>query len=280
MRTTLNKFLQFPIIKIIAGITICLGSLVLVKNYVAQPVLHKLIDNNQVADTIKNCISFSVLLISYYLFSKYYEHKKPGEIAAQNLPRTMLGGFALGFSAITLAVFILYLLGCYRIISISTANYSLKLFTLLLTAALVEDLLIRGLVIRVLENWLGTYITLVIAMLIETFHMFNPNTNLFSAVFDLSWGFTMAILYVYSKRIWLPYFFHVGWNFAQPFYGSNLTGVEDMGTIIQSQFQGPELLTGGRVGVEGSIFTIIILLLTGFVFFYLAKKNGKIIKTI
>ena len=280
MRTALNKFLQFPIIRIIAGYNICLGITVLVKNYVTQPVLYKLIDDNQLADAIKNCISFSILLISYYLFSKYYEHRKPVEIAAQNLPRTMFGGIALGFTAITLAVFILYLLGCYRIISISMANYSLKLFTLLLTAALVEDLLIRGLAIRVLENWLGTYITLVIAMLIETLHMFNPNANLFSAVFDLSWGFTMAILYVYSKRIWLPFFFHVGWNFAQPFYGSNLTGLDDMGTIIQSKFQGPELLTGGKVGIEGSIFTIIILLLIGFVFFYLAKKNGKIIRTI
>src|SRR6185295_2770238 len=151
---------------------------------------------------------------------KYYEHKKPVEISVQKLPKEMFGGFVLGSFAITLSVFILYLLGCYQIISISSANYSLKLFTLLLTAALVEDLLIRGLIIRILENWLGTYITLIIAMLIEIQHVFNPNANLFSIVFDLAWGFTTAMLFVYSKRVWLPFFFHVGWNFSQPFYGS------------------------------------------------------------
>lgn len=278
MNTSLKKFLQFPVIKIIAGYSICLGVLVVVKNYISQPILYRLFDNKITADTIKNCISFGVLLTAYYFFSKYYERRTPVEIAAPKPGKEMFGGFVLGFFAITLAVFIVYLLGCYRVISISTAHYSLQLFTLLLTAALVEDLLIRGLMVRILENWLGTYITLVIAMLVEIMHVFNPNATLFSTVMDLVWGFTMAMLYVYSKRIWLPFFFHVGWNFAQPFYGSNLTGLDDMGTIIQSEFKGPVLLTGGKVGIEASIFTVILLLVIGITFFYFSKKEGKIIK--
>ncbi|MBK8089351.1 MAG: CPBP family intramembrane metalloprotease [Chitinophagaceae bacterium] len=278
MNASLKSFLQFPLVKIIAGITVCMGAVILIKNFIAQPVLYSLLDNKILADTIKNCISFSVLLISYYLFSKYYERKKLVELSVQNLTGEMFGGLTLGFFTITVSIFILYLLGCYRIISVSTANYSLKLFTLLLTAALVEDLLIRGLIIRVLENWLGTYITLIIAMLFETWHLFNPNSSIASGFMDLVWGFTMAILYVYTKRIWLPFFFHVGWNFAQPFYGSNLSGLEDMGTIIESKFNGPLLLTGGKTGIEGSIFAIILLSMVGIVFFHLSKKEGKFVK--
>ena len=278
MNTSFKSFFKFPIIKIVAGITTCLGSMILIKTYVAQPVLHKLSDNIMLDDSIKNCISFSVLLISYHLFSKYYEHRKPVELFAQNLLKVMFGGFALGFLVISSVILILYLVGCYRIITISTFNYSLKLFTLLLTAALVEDLLIRGLIIRVLDNWLGTYITLIIAMLFETLHIFNPNSNLFSTIFDLAWGFTMAMLFIYSKKIWLPFFFHVGWNFSQPFYGSNLTGVDDMGTIIQSKVSGPEIVTGGKVGIEGSIFTLLFLIAIGLTAFYFARKEGKIIK--
>ncbi len=51
-----------------------------------------------------------------------------------------------------------------------------------------------------------------------------------------------------------------------------------MGSIIQSKFNGPELLTGGAVGIEGSIFTASFLLLIGIIFHYQAKKEGKIIK--
>jgi membrane protease YdiL (CAAX protease family) len=146
-------------------------------------------------------------------------------------------------------------------------------------AAIVEDLFHRGLIVRVCENWLGTHLTLVIAMLVELQqHFFNPNFNLFSHFLSLIWGFTMAMMFIYTKRIWLPFFFHLGWNFAQPFYGSNLSGLNDMGSIIQSKFNGPELLTGGAVGIEDSIITLSFLLFIGIVLYYLAKKEGKIVK--
>ena len=108
--------------------------------------------------------------------------------------------------------------------------------------------------------------------------MYNPNSNLFSLFYYLIWGFTMAMLFIYTKRIWLPYFFHIGWNFSQPFYGSNLTGLDDMGSIIQSKWNGPEIFTGGPVGIEDSIFTTIFLLGIGIILYFLARKEGKIIK--
>ena len=129
-----------------------------------------------------------------------------------------------------------------------------------------------------MENWLGTHIAIVIAMLVELQHISNPNTNLFDLILYLIWGFTMAMMFIYTKRIWLPYFFHIGWNFSQPFYGSNLTGANDFGTIIQSKFNGPELLTGGAFGIENSIFTLSFLLFIGMTFYYLTKKEGKIVK--
>jgi hypothetical protein len=52
-----------------------------------------------------------------------------------------------------------------------------------------------------------------------------------------------------------------------------------MGNIIQSQFNGPELLTGGAVGIEDSIFTALFLLFIGIALYYLAKKEGKIVKS-
>jgi hypothetical protein len=51
-----------------------------------------------------------------------------------------------------------------------------------------------------------------------------------------------------------------------------------MGSIIQSKFSGPELFTGGAVGIEGSIFTASFLLFIGIAFYYLTKKEGKIVK--
>ena len=52
-------------------------------------------------------------------------------------------------------------------------------------AALIEDLFFRGIIIRESENWLGTNLALIIGMLFETDHLFNPNANLFSVFFML-----------------------------------------------------------------------------------------------
>jgi membrane protease YdiL (CAAX protease family) len=192
----------------------------------------------------------------------------------------MFGGFFFGFFTISFVIFILYVLGYYQPFSIITAHYPIKFFTVLMFAALVEDLFHRGLIIRVCENWLGTHLSIVIAMLVELQqHFFNPNFNLFSHFLTLIWGFTMAMMFIYTQRIWLPYFFHLGWNFSQPFYGSNLSGLNDMGSIIQSKFNGPEILTGGAVGIEGSILTVTFLLLIGIIFYYRAKREGKIVKS-
>jgi hypothetical protein len=74
------------------------------------------------------------------------------ELSIKHLPKEMFGGFAVGFSAISLSIFTLYLLGYYHIIKILTEDYSFELFMTLVVAALIEDLFTRGLVLRELEN--------------------------------------------------------------------------------------------------------------------------------
>lgn len=278
MNASIQRVLYFPITRIIIGIGVCFSLFVVIQNFVSKPFFYSIIPDKGIADPLVHCVSVMVLLLGYYFLFRWYDKRKITELSIKYLPREMLGGFAMGFLTISLSISILYFLDYYQFLGITTTHYSLRLFGLLVVAALLEDLFFRGIIVRECENWLGTNITLVIGMLFETDHLFNPNANLFSIFFVLVWGFTMSMLYVYSKRIWLPFFFHVGWNFAQPFYGSNLTGLDDMGSIIQSKWNGPEIFTGGAVGVEGSIFTAVFLLLIGIILYFLAKKEGKIIK--
>ena len=279
MNASIKRVLYFPITKIIVGIVVPFFLFVVIQNFVLKPFFYSIIQDKSIANPIIHCISLLVLLLSYYYLFRLYDKREITELSTKYLFKEMFGGFFLGFFSISLVIYILYLLGYYQAISISTAHYPIKFFTVLLFAALVEDLFHRGLIVRICENWLGTHLTLVIAMLVEVQqHFYNPNFNLFSHFLTLVWGFTMAMMFVYTKRIWLPFFFHIGWNFSQPFYGSNLSGLNDMGSIIQSRFNGPELLTGGAVGIEDSIITVSFLLFIGIALYYLAKKEGKIMK--
>lgn len=278
MKNSIKQILYFPITKIILGITVCFSLFVVIQNFVLKPFFYSIIQDKSITDPIIIFISSILLLVSYYYLFLLYDKRKITELSIKYLPKEMFGGFIFGFLTISLSIFILYLLGHYQAFSITTTHYSARFFTVLIFAALVEDLFHRGLIVRILENWLGTNIAIVIAMLVELQHISNPDFKLFDLSLYLIWGFTMAMMFIYTKRIWLPFFFHLGWNFAQPFYGSNLTGLNDMGSIIQSKFTGPELLTGGAFGIEKSIFTLSFLLFIGIAFYYLAKKEGKIVK--
>ncbi len=278
MNQSIKKIWYFPITKIIVGITLCFSLFVVLQNFVSKPLFYSIIEDKNWADPFIHLVSVLVLLSSYYFLFRWYEKREVKELSIQHLPKEMFGGFLIGFAAISVSIFILYLLGYYQIISIGSDDYSFKLFMTLVVAALIEDLFTRGLVLRELENWLGTNLAILIIMIIETYHIFNPNTTWFSFFMSLCWGFTMSMLFVYTKRVWLPFFFHLGWNFAQPFYGSNLTGLEDMGKIIHAKFEGPILFTGGGIGIEDSIITVSILLSIGVFLYYRSSKEGKIIK--
>ncbi len=279
MNATIKRVLYFPVTKIIVGIVVCFSAFVVIQNFVLKPFFYSIIQDKNITNPIIHCISFIVLLTAYYYLFRFYDKRKITELSLQYLPKEIFGGFFFGFLTISLVIFILYLSGHYQANGISAAHYPIKFFTFLIFAAIVEDLFHRGLIVRVCENWLGTNATLVIAMLVELQHITNPNNNLFSLFLYVIWGFTMAMMFIYTKRIWLPFFFHLGWNFSQPFYGSNLSGINDMGSIIQSTFSGPELLTGGVFGIENSIITLSFLLFIGITLYYLAKKEGKIVKS-
>ncbi|MGQ1948808.1 lysostaphin resistance A-like protein [Geofilum sp. OHC36d9] len=278
MKLTLKKIIHFPVIKIVLGITICLGILIGIQNLITKPLIHHFIDSKPIGDAIINYISVIVLLLSYFYFFKIYEKREIKELTKTNLRTELLGGFLFGFLVLSLVILILYLLGYYTVDSISGFSYLLAPFSFLVIAALIEEVFFRLIIYRIVEKWLGTYLALLIISIIFTVpHLLNDNVTLLSVLLLLTFGFAHSIMYTYTKRLWLPFAFHLGWNFAQPFYGSNLSGTEE-GYIINSNFDGPILLIGSDFGIEDSILSIILLLIICIIFLKLSIKENKIVK--
>jgi uncharacterized protein len=146
-------------------------------------------------------------------------------------------------------------------------------------AVLLEELLFRGAIYRALEISLGTTWALIIVSVIFTAaHLFNPNVSVVAVVALFVFSCTHCVLFTLTKSVWLPFSFHLGWNLAQPFYGSNLSGHNDAGFVIKAKFEGPELLTGTAFGIEDSVLSIVILLLIAIPIALYCYKNGKWVK--
>ncbi|WP_175288771.1 CPBP family intramembrane glutamic endopeptidase [Flagellimonas eckloniae] len=241
-------------------------------------MVYHLIDYKPIGDTIINYFSVIVLLVSYFYFFKLFEKREIKELSKTNLKTELFGGFLFGFLVLSFVILILYLLGYYSIDGISDLSYLLAPFSFLVLAALIEEVFFRLIIYRIIEKWIGTYLALLLISIIFTVpHLFNDNVTLLSILLLLTFGFAHSIMYTYTKRLWLPFAFHLGWNFAQPFYGSNLSGTEEE-HIINSNFDGPVLLIGSEFGIEDSILSIILLLIVCIIFLRLSIRQKKIVK--
>ncbi len=278
MKINWRTVLNHPIIKIVLGAAICFLLFIVAQNFIIKPFLLYLIPSEEIAKTIANYISSIVLLLSYFFLFRTYEQRKVPELSLKHLPKEFFGGLFFGFLVISLIILLLYLLGYYSILNISNYQYFLKPLSILVGAALIEEIFFRGILYRVLEEWKGTFIALFItAFLFELPHTFNENATFLSFLLGVVFGLSHGLMFTYTKRIWLPFAFHLGWNLAQPFYGSNLSGLEDMGLVINAKFEGPKIFIGSNYGIEDSIFSLLLLGIICLFFLYLSIKNGKII---
>lgn len=93
----------------------------------------------------------------------------------------------------------------------------IALLALALYSGVVEELVFRGVVFRVLEEWLGTWVALVLAsLLFGGLHLTNPDATLWGAVaIALDAGTLLTACYVLIRRLWLAIGLHFGWNFLQ-----------------------------------------------------------------
>jgi membrane protease YdiL (CAAX protease family) len=275
---TIGPILYFPITRIVLGGAICFAMLVGVQNFITKPVFYSLMSEREIADTLINYISATVLLVTYFYLFRWYEKRTVIELDLKHAGKELVGGLLLGFFILSMTVLILYVMGHYTLSGYNASAYFLKPFSLLVVAALLEEIMFRLIIYRILEAWLGTYYALLIISVVFTLpHLFNEHVSLLSVVMLLLFGCVHGAMFTYTKRLWLPFAFHLGWNFAQPFYGSNLSGNDDMGSILKSTFEGPELFIGSKFGIEDSILSIAFLLLLCTVFLTRCMEDGKIV---
>ena len=92
-------------------------------------------------------------------------------------------------------------------------------------------------------------------------HGFNPNIDLFGLVSIFIAGIFLGITYIHTKNLWFPIALHFSWNFFQTVLGFNVSG-KDIYSVVEFSMKEKTLLNGGNFGFEGSIFSIIAMIIT------------------
>jgi len=219
-------------------------------------------------------------LVGYYTFVRIVELRHPTELFDMSAPVELLAGLLTGALLISATVAILYALDVFVVTGMNDWTVMLPPLTTAVMAGVFEEILMRGIVFRIVEEWLGSAIALAgSAILFGALHIPNPGSSAISVVaIALEAGVMLAAAYMLTKRLWLAIGIHIAWNFVQGgIFGIATSGVATKGWLV-STLSGSTYLSGGEFGAEASIIAVLVCLTAGLGTLWLAYRRGRFVR--
>jgi membrane protease YdiL (CAAX protease family) len=141
----------------------------------------------------------------------------------------------------------------------------LFVLVLLLFGAVGEEMLFHGYGFQVLLGSMGTWATILpTSVLFAWAHSSNLSISPLALLNTAAWGVLLGWGFWRSGDLWLPIGLHVGWNWALPLAGANLSGFTINVTGYAIRWKVPSLWSGGEYGPEGGLLTTAVLVLLFF----------------
>ena len=279
----MHKVLQFPIFRIIIAI-LFLG----VGIVVGQTILNLLRSAFSITDLgTANILAFVLITpatyFAYWLYVRCIEKRDPTELGFAGAPREFGLGSLTGFGLFVLVIAILWLIGYYKV---GGSSFVLLTFIGALLGAFAsgfaQELLFRAVIYRITEEWLGTWWAIAIsALLFGLIHLTSAGATIFSALaVALQAGVLLAAAYALTHRLWLALGIHIGWDFANDgIFGVGVAGQsgQSLPGLLKATLNGPVLLTGGSLGVEASVITLVNMVIAGIILLRMPKQKGQIL---
>ncbi len=221
----------------------------------------------------------AVVLGAYWLYVRIMEKRAVTELSGERAVRELVLGLALGAVLFSVTVAILRALGVFKITGNNGWQIMLAILPASILSGVLEEILIRGIVFRILEKSLGSWIALGIsAAIFGLLHLFNPGATLLNAAaISIEAGVLLAAAYMLTRRLWFCIGIHIAWNFTQGgIFSVAVSGGQSKG-LLQSKMVGPDWLTGGIFGAEASVVALVVCAAAGIFLITVAVRKGQVL---
>lgn len=221
----------------------------------------------------------AVIFIAYAGYVKLIERRPVTELSKPRALRELAAGLLLGALLLSLTIGVLAVLGAYQVSGSNGWAPVIAIVPAFILAAVLEEVVMRGVVFRILEQWLGSWIALACsAAMFGLLHLLNHGTTLLNAgAIMLEAGVMLTAAYMLTRRLWLCIGIHFAWNFTQ---GGIFSGAVSGGVapgLLQARVVGPQWLTGGAFGVEASVVALVLCSAAGLLLLTAARRRDRII---
>lgn len=225
-------------------------------------------------------IACAVLAVfAYRWVVRKTEKREPAELALRGAPMAVVRGVLIGLAMFGSVIANIYFLGDYEVKGIGSVTGAVAIFGFMIAVAVTEELLFRGVLFRVVEERIGTWLSLTISGLVfGLVHIINPGATIWSSLaIAIEAGFMLAAAYVATRNLWVPIGVHFAWNFAQGgIFSTAVSGADAPQGLLDGATSGPAIITGGDFGPEASIYAVLAGIVVTTAFLWLAKRRGNI----
>ncbi|HIW34946.1 MAG TPA: CPBP family intramembrane metalloprotease [Candidatus Paenibacillus intestinavium] len=264
-----SRFWSFPIIWMIAG---AIGiSLV-------DALFRQLAEQAEgIASLLLTLAAGIVAILVYKLTMKYLARRSVPEISRKRAVIEAGMGGLIGIIFIIVSIIIIVAMGGYSFQWASASDKGVVLIssiTAALGAAIIEELIFRGLMLQAISKLAGNWIALAVTSLFFGIaHLGNTGATLWGAfAITIEAGILLGAAFLWRRNLWFAMGLHFAWNTLEGLFGIPVSGHPSAG-LFTVKVKGAELLTGGDFGLEGSIVPVIVSLLIAIPMLIAATRN-------
>lgn len=278
-RTRWGRFIQFPLVRIVVALlfiapAIALNNLMMIFAIEKLPTPHY-----EAGRALMLLVTVFLIFRLYGLYTRKVEAREPTELSARGAFGEFGKGAGLAVAIIGLCWAIMFLAGAYEFVALGSAwmlPYALAVFG---GGAFLQVMLFRVIFFRLTEELLGTWIAYVlISVLFGAAHLLNGNMDALSLFTMIFGDVLLASTFVLTRRLWLVWGLHAGWNFTQDgILGMPNSGITRLPSWIEADTGGPAWLSGGDYGLDGSLLALGLTVTLGACFFVLAWRRERIV---
>ncbi len=241
-----------PLVRIIAGIA-CVAVPLVATMMLVQALVPK-----EMRIAWHHLLAATLCLAGYRFYVRRFEQRDAGESALQGAGPGLLRGLGIGAALGIVVAAVLAAAGALVVTGSSGWSAVLKPLSEQAMVAVMEELLFRAILFRIVEARWGTRTSLLVNVLLFALaHLPNEHITALAVLNTGIAGLALCAAWMLTRSLWLPVGMHFAWNYLYDgVLGIPVSGHAARGWL-QVQMAGPEWLSGGAYGVEGSLVTLI-----------------------
>jgi membrane protease YdiL (CAAX protease family) len=252
------------------------------------PVLQHVLHTGDAATSLLRRVGiFAIAVTAYWAHVRFVEKRRVAELRPKPLG-IVVGGLS-GAGLILLAMLVLFASGVYAMTAWRGPQEGLwGIAGVILIAAMLEEIVFRGILFRILETGWGTVPALWLQSLIfALMHIDNVEGRastpevVATMVSCVLTGALWTMVFVHTRNLWVATANHAAWNFTIVLSGLPLSGLEEWRSRapFATEYHGPAWLTGGVFGPEDSLLTMTLVAASLAGLYYCAKAKHRLVRT-